>query len=98
LPEGARIRRDARARSDVTLIFAKSKAELTRRFASARSASDGNWLWLAWPKKASGVASDLDGGVVRDVGIRAGLAEYKVVAIDKTWSGVCFGRRRARLG
>jgi hypothetical protein len=53
-------------------------------------------LWIAWPKKASGVATDLDGNGVRDAGLALGLVDYKVAALDETWSGLCFARRRAR--
>ncbi len=51
-------------------------------------------LWLVWPKKASGVPTDLDGNLVREFGLAAGLVDYKVAAVDFTWSGLCFARRR----
>jgi hypothetical protein len=51
-------------------------------------------LWLLWPKKASGVRSDLDGNVVRETGLAAGLVDYKVCSVDATWSGLAFKRRR----
>ena len=47
-------------------------------------------LWIAWPKRASGVPTDLDENVVRDVGLAAGLVDNKVCAIDETWSGLRF--------
>jgi hypothetical protein len=47
-------------------------------------------LWMAWPKKASGVATDLSGDVVREMGLAAGLVDNKVCAIDAVWSGLCF--------
>ena len=50
-------------------------------------------LWIAWPKKASGVASDLTQVVVRDLGLEMGLVDYKVCSIDSTWSGLLFTRR-----
>jgi hypothetical protein len=53
-------------------------------------------LWIAWPKKASGVVTDLDGNIVRDFGLAAGLVDYKIAAIDATWSGLCFARRKGR--
>lgn len=95
LPEGVTLRADARARFDVGVVFARSEAELARRFASAQKAmGDPCALWLAWPKQASGVATDLDGNRVRELGLMAGLVDYKVAAIDATWSGLCFARRR----
>jgi hypothetical protein len=50
-------------------------------------------LWVAWPKKASGVATDLSDSVVRTVGLDLGLVDVKVCAIDETWSGLKFVRR-----
>ncbi len=95
LPRGVVLRSDSRCPFRVGLLFARSRADLGRRFASATAAmADSCALWIAWPKKASGVATDLDEGVVRDVGLAAGLVDYKVAAIDATWSGLCFARRR----
>jgi len=50
-------------------------------------------LWIAWPKKASGAATDLTEDVVRHVGLQGGLVDVKVCAIDATWSGLKFVRR-----
>jgi len=50
-------------------------------------------FWVAWPKKASGVATDLTEGVVRTVGLESGLVDVKVCAVDDTWSGLKFVRR-----
>ncbi len=97
LPAGARVRRDARARADVLLLFARSRADLARRFPGAsRALADGGRLWIVWPKKASGVASDLGEKDVRAFGLAARFVDYKIAAIDATWSGLCFARRRAR--
>jgi hypothetical protein len=54
----------------------------------------GGGLWIAWPKQASGVATDLTGNHVRECGLAAGLVDYKVAAIDATWSGHKFARRK----
>ena len=95
LPQGASVRGDARSAFDVGLVFARSKADLVRRFpAAARAMGDPGALWIAWPKKASGVATDLDQSGVRDFGLTAGLVDYKIAAIDATWSGLCFARRK----
>ena len=51
-------------------------------------------MWLIWPKKASGVKSDLDGNVVRNTGLAAGWVDFKVCSIDDTWSGLAFKRRK----
>ena len=50
--------------------------------------------WLIWPKKASGVRSDVDGNVVRETGLAAGLVDFKVCSVDATWSGLAFKRRK----
>jgi len=97
LPEGARLRSDTRVPYGVGLLFASSKAELARRFPAAKKAmGEPCALWLAWPKQASGVPTDLDGNRVREFALLAGLVDYKVAAIDATWSGLCFARRKQR--
>jgi len=95
LPEGARLRSDARVPFNVGLLFAGSKAELASRFGAVQKAmGEPCALWLVWPKQASGVATDLDENRVRELGLLAGLVDYKVAAIDATWSGLCFARRK----
>jgi hypothetical protein len=51
-------------------------------------------MWIIWPKKASGLASDLNQNIVRAQGLAAGLVDYKVCAVDETWSGLLFARRQ----
>jgi hypothetical protein len=95
LPEGASVRTDARSPYRVGLLFARSQAELARRFpAAAKALGEPGALWILWPKKASGVASDLDEKTVRAFGLARGLVDYKIAAVDATWSGLCFARRR----
>ena len=96
LPPGVRISRSARGRFDVIVAFALRRAEVERRLAAGKAAleQDGG-LWLAWPKRASGVATDLAEGVVRELGLAAGLVDNKVCAIDATWSGLRFVYRVA---
>ena len=97
LPEGARLRNGPRGRADLTVWFAHSHRDLQRRIrALARQANYGP-LWIAWPKKASGVLTDLSEPVVRQAGLAAGLVDYKICAIDATWSGLLFSRRKARV-
>jgi hypothetical protein len=57
---------------------------------------EGRTLWLIWPKKTSGVASDLTQQAVRDMGLARGLVDYKVCAVDETWTGLAFAVRRAK--
>jgi CheY-like chemotaxis protein len=95
LPAGVRIRRRAGGEADLIVLFAASAAELERRFPAAlRTLAAGGALWIAWPKQASGVASDLTQAAVRAFGMAAGLVDYKICAIDATWSGLCFAHRR----
>jgi len=97
LAEGARVRPDARSAFNVGLLFARSRADLVRRFpAAAKAMGEPGALWIVWPKKASGVRTDLDERAVRAFGLAASLVDYKIAAIDATWSGLCFARRRAR--
>lgn len=79
--------------ADLYLCFAKSSPELQAHLLSMRVAARQT-LWLAWPKKASGVKSELDGNLVREAGLRAGWVDFKVCAIDATWSGLAFKRRQ----
>jgi hypothetical protein len=97
LPEGAEVRHDARTSANVLLLFVKSRADLARRFRpAARAMGDPAALWIVWPKKASGVASDLSAHAVRAFGLEAGLVDYKIAAVDATWSGLCFARRKKK--
>lgn len=91
----ARLVNGPRAKADLVMLFVKTQAELKRGLPKAlRGLADGGGLWIAWPKKSSGVASDLSESVVRTTGLKAGLVDYKVCAIDDTWSGLKFTRRR----
>ncbi len=97
LPERTAVRDHARSAFDVGLLFARSRSELSRRFAAAAKAmGEPGALWIVWPKKASGVPTDLDENVVRAYGLARGLVDYKIAAIDATWSGLCFARRKPR--
>lgn len=80
-------------RCDLFLCFVRSARELSAHALLLREHVDRQTLWLIWPKKASGVKSDLDGNVVRRAGLSHGWVDYKVCAIDATWSGLAFKRR-----
>jgi hypothetical protein len=76
---------------DVIVAFTPDRRTLDRRFpAVARRLVANGGLWIAWPKRSSGVPTDLDENVVRDVGLAAGLVDNKVCAVDATWSGLRF--------
>lgn len=94
LPEGARTYSRFVAGAGVVLLFVRSRSQLDARLPRAEAAlAAGGKLWIVWPKKASGVASDLSETVVRATGLSGGLVDYKVAAVDATWSGLCFARR-----
>jgi hypothetical protein len=95
LPACAEIVNDSKD-ANVAVLFASSLAELARDFRPlAKALPEKTALWIAWPKKVSGVKTDLDGNVVREFGLDAGWVDYKVCAIDGTWSGLCFARRKS---
>lgn len=79
---------------DLFLAFARSARELHAHLLAIQGVADRQTLWLLWPKKASGVKSDLDGNVVRTTGLAAGWVDFKVCSIDDTWSGLAFKRRK----
>jgi len=95
MPAGATVHtRAGRSAYDVVLAFCPDARRLRDRFGkSAERLTTAGALWIAWPKTASGVATDLDENVVRDHGLAAGLVDVKVAAIDETWSGLKFVRR-----
>src|SRR5205807_5355392 len=74
---------------DVIVAFISKRAELERQLPSLRRRmSPACGLWIAWPKKASGVPTDMTENVVREVALPTGLVDNKVCAIDDTWSGL----------
>jgi hypothetical protein len=91
LPEDVAVRRRARGPVDVIVAFFVERRALEGRFETLAQALDpAGGLWIAWPKRASGVASDLDENVIRELGLAAGLVDNKVCAIDAVWSGLRF--------
>ena len=91
LPAGVEFVPASRNGPDVVLLFARTRAELVRRFEpiAARLAPDGS-LWVAWPKKSSGVKTDLTEDSIRLHGLDVGLVDVKVCAVDEIWSGLRF--------
>ena len=94
MPRDVRRKTAAVGPLDFVQFFTAEKRELERRFASlARSLTPAGMLWISWPKKASGVATDLTEDVIRAVGLAHGLVDVKVAAVDDVWSGLKFVRR-----
>ena len=91
LPAEVAVRRRAQGSFDVMVYFCRREKDLAARFSklAARLVKNGG-LWVGWPKKTSGLATDLSFEVVQRVGLAAGLVDNKVCAIDETWSGLRF--------
>jgi hypothetical protein len=96
LPSGVRVRSRLSGVLDVVLFFVTRRSELERRFGPmARALQPAGGLWIAWPKKTAGVATDLSENVVREIGLDQGLVDNKVCAVDDVWSGLRFVYRLA---
>jgi hypothetical protein len=92
LPDGTRT--SVRGELDFAMVFASTVADLEKHFVSLRDRLAPNGiLWVSWPKKSSGVVTELTENVVRDFGLAHGLVDVKVCAVDGTWSGLKFVRR-----
>jgi hypothetical protein len=95
LPDHVTVRNRARGRLDVILFFVKRRAELERRIERLRDALDpAGGLWVSWPKRSSGVDTDVTEDDVREVALPRGLVDNKVCAIDETWAGLRLVIRR----
>ena len=86
----------AKAGTNVVVYFTTSRAELERRFAALqKTLAPADGLWIAWPKKASGIETDLTFEVVQQTGLAAGLVDNKSCAIDDRWQALRFVYRLA---
>jgi hypothetical protein len=94
LPDSVTLSARPAASAQLFVVFVRQARELDVRLAEVRLLVDRQTLWLAWPKQAARIATDLNGNVVRETGLSAGWVDYKVCAIDPTWSGLAFKRRR----
>jgi hypothetical protein len=99
MPDGVRVRTAVRGHLDVVVLFTTERAELARRLRALGAAihPDG-MLWIAWPKKASKVPTDVTEDVVRAEALPLGLVDTKVCAIDDVWSGLRLVWRREHRG
>jgi hypothetical protein len=89
LPEGVTVLRRLGTDLDVAVLFVTERRELERRFdAVAKAIFPGGGFWVAWPKRASKVATDLTEDVLREVGLPKGLVDNKVCAVTEVWSGL----------
>jgi hypothetical protein len=76
---------------DFALVFVKTAGELKKQFPRfSQQLAPAGMLWVSWPKKASGVATDLNENEVRKIGLEVGLVDVKVCAVSEVWSGLKF--------
>jgi len=95
LPDGVTWKRQLRAPIDVAIAFFTTRADVTKRWAALTGAvGHQGVVWVAWPKKASGVATDLTEDTFRELLLPTGWVDVKVCAIDDTWSGLKFVLRK----
>jgi len=94
LPQDVRVSSRLPASAAFIHRFTRRRQELRAAIPRlARALTDNGTLWISWPKRASGVETDLDENVVREMGLSQGLVDVKVCAVDETWSGLKFVRR-----
>ncbi len=101
LPAAVKIKSRTTNDLDFIHLFVKNRRELENKFPSqAAKLKPNGMLWISWPKKTSGVVTDVNENIVREVGLRNGLVDVKICAVDDVWSGLKFVFRlqdRARL-
>ncbi len=95
LPDDVQLKRRAGGKPNVVMLFTTKASDLERRFEPlAKSIWPDGSLWIAWPKKSSGVSTDLDENRLRDIGLPLGVVDNKVCAVNKVWSGLRFVWRK----
>ncbi len=86
----------AKPGAEVVVFFTTSRSELERRFAALKKTlAPADGLWIAWPKKASKLDTDLDFGAVQEIGLAGCLVDNKSAAIDEDWQAVRFVYRKS---
>jgi hypothetical protein len=89
LPAGVTVDDRGRAGMDLIQCFVMSKREAASAISALKdNISPGGALWVSWPKVSSGVKTDLNENVIREIGLKSGLVDVKVCAVDETWSGL----------
>jgi hypothetical protein len=89
LPPGVVVSHQARGKADLVVAFFTRRAELQRRLGTlGRVIFPAGGLWIAWPKRASGLDTDITDNVIREEALPLGLVDNKVCAVDETWSGL----------
>jgi hypothetical protein len=95
LPKDVKLTRGGSAAADLVIWWPASVRDLASRISKVeKRIAAGGSIWISWPKKASGVKSDLTENALRDAALPIGLVDYKVCAISEIWSGLKFARRK----
>jgi len=99
LPQGVTLARELKGPFEFMHFFTKSRNDLETRFPCLkRELVKTGMLWISWPKGSSGVKTELNEGAVREVGLKNGLVDIKVCAVDEVWSGLKFVYRKSDRG
>jgi len=96
VPTGAVLTRGLARSPDMTIWFVKSRTELAKKIGERVKAAEHGRLWIAWPKKTSVISTDLSQTVVRETGLSNGLVDYKICAMNDTWSALLFTKRQPK--
>lgn len=94
LPMGVALRERVNSNNNLMIWFVKSREVLEKRINKITGFVRKGGIWIVWPKMSSGISSDLTQTMVRRAGLRAGLVDYKVCAVDQTWAGLKFAVRK----
>jgi hypothetical protein len=95
IPEGVTFFDRLEPESNFVHVFVRRRSELEKKLSVLRKKiADTGTVWVSWPKKSSGVSTDVTEDVVRDVALHLGFVDVKVCAIDETWSGLKLMVRR----
>ena len=94
LPDGVGFHQAAGAGAQVTLWFVQSLDAFEDGIKHMADVAGDGRLWVCWPKKTSGIVTNVTQNRVRSTGLATGLVDFKIAAIDATWSGLCFTRRK----
>ena len=91
LPNGVEVKAHAIGQFDFMHVFVREQVVFKKEFVNCQvHLKKEGMLWISWPKKASKVPTDLDENIIRDFGLKKGLVDVKVCAVDEVWSGLKF--------
>ena len=96
VPDGVEFRSQLRDACDLALWFVRSSRDLDAGIGRISAAVPDGGIWIIWPKKTSGIQTDVSEPVVRQSGLAHGLVDFKICAVDATWSGLKFARRKSK--